>query len=403
MLINLLTDAGLRFLLPLLAHPHAPSSAVWCACSTQYKMYPTYDLACPIVDSIEGVTHALRTNEYRDRNEQYAWFIRALGLRAPLIRDYSRLNFVYTTLSKRKLTWFVNSGTVSGWNDPRMPTIQGILRRGMTVAALRDFIALQGFSMSTNLMEWDKIWTINKKIIDPTARRFTAISTDNAVRMLISGVVEEGGVEGMTVPAHPKNAAVGVKVVTKSGALLIEQDDAATLSVGEEVTLMTLGNAVIDSITHATTPSSSSSSSPPVVTVTAHLHPSGDVKATDKKLTWVDGHPQSVADAVAIRLVELDTLINVAKVEDDMDFNTIVRPQSWHETRLRGEVAMRSITKGEVIQLNRRGYCICDEVEGKDGAAMVLFMIPDGKTKSASILASKVDKGATAGTKKDRK
>ena len=376
-----------------------------CVPSTQYKMYPTYDLACPIVDSLEGVTHALRTNEYRDRNEQYYWFIKALGLRAPLIRDYSRLNFVYTTLSKRKLTWFVNGGMVQGWNDPRMPTIQGILRRGMTVEALREFINLQGFSMGTNLMEWDKIWTINKRVIDPTARRFTAISTDRTVRLLITGLVaEEGGVEGVTVPAHPKNAAVGVKVITKSGSLYIEQDDAATLSVGEEVTLMALGNAVIDSITPTPTPTPSSSTpTTPILTVTAHYHPQGDVKATDKKLTWVDAHPQSEADLVSIRLVEHDTLITVAKVEEDMDFASIVRDKSWFETALRGEVAMRSVRKGEIIQLNRRGFCICDEVEGKDGAAMVLFMIPDGKTKSASILGSKVDKGAMAGTRKDKK
>ena len=358
-------------------------------------MYPTYDFACPIVDSIEGVTHALRTNEYRDRNEQFYWMIAALQLRAPLIRDYSRLNFVYTTLSKRKLTWFVNEGKVGGWNDPRMPTVQGILRRGMTVEALREFMLLQGFSMGATMMEWDKIWAINKKVIDPVARRYTAVAADRAVECEVAGLVEGGGVELITVDAHPKNKERGVKVVSKSGRLLLEHEDAVTLSQGEEVTLMQLGNAIVDSIQPATDSAA--------MRVTMRFHPGGDVKKTDKKLTWIDAHPLAANDTVRVRLVELDTLITAAKAEEDVDFNRIVREQTWLETELRGEMALRGVRKGEHIQLNRRGYCICDEEAdgGKGGkGAMVLIVVPDGKTKNASVLGSKVDKAKLAGQKK---
>ena len=148
----------------------------------------------------------------------------------------SRLNFVYTVLSKRKLQWFVETKRVGGWNDPRFPTIQGILRRGMTVAALREFILQQGFSMSSNTMEWDKIWTINKRIIDPIAPRYTAITRENAVTLTLSNFDGSDAVpQVVEVPLHPKNAAVGSKAITRTSKIIIEQDDARLIKDGEEV------------------------------------------------------------------------------------------------------------------------------------------------------------------------
>jgi glutamyl-tRNA synthetase len=81
-------------------------------------------------------------------------------------------------LSKRKLTWFVEKGIVGGWDDPRFPTVRGIRRRGMTIEALRDYILMQGASQKTLELEWDKIWTLNKKVIDPVAPRHTALAKE---------------------------------------------------------------------------------------------------------------------------------------------------------------------------------------------------------------------------------
>lgn len=104
--------------------------------------------------------------------------IEALGLRPVSIWDFSRLNFVYTLLSKRKLHWFVDNNLVRGWDDPRFPTVRGIRRRGLTVEALRQFMLAQGPSQAIVSLEWDTLWTLNKKIIDPIAPRFWAISKE---------------------------------------------------------------------------------------------------------------------------------------------------------------------------------------------------------------------------------
>lgn len=141
----------------------------------KYKIYPTYDFACPLVDSFEGVTHALRTIEYRDRNPQYWWFLDTLNLRKVHVWDFARLNFVKTVLSKRKLAWFVEKGHVTGWDDPRFPTVRGIRRRGMTIEALKQFILSQGPSKNVVNLDWTIIWAFNKKVIDPVAPRHTAL------------------------------------------------------------------------------------------------------------------------------------------------------------------------------------------------------------------------------------
>jgi glutamyl-tRNA synthetase len=91
----------------------------------KYKLYPTYDYACPIVDSLEGVTHCLRANEYSDRIPMYKWVLEAAGLPDITIYEFSRLNLIHTVLSKRTLKWFVDvAKIVEGWNDPRFPTVQ---------------------------------------------------------------------------------------------------------------------------------------------------------------------------------------------------------------------------------------------------------------------------------------
>ncbi|XP_075269137.1 bifunctional glutamate/proline--tRNA ligase isoform X4 [Opisthocomus hoazin] len=346
-----------------------------------YKVYPTYDFACPIVDSIEGVTHALRTTEYHDRDEQFYWIIEALGIRKPYIWEYSRLNLNNTVLSKRKLTWFVNEGLVDGWDDPRFPTVRGVLRRGMTVEGLKQFIAAQGSSRSVVNMEWDKIWSFNKKVIDPVAPRYTALLKDAVVPVNIPEAQEEM----KEVAKHPKNAEVGLKPVWYGSRVLIEGADAETLTEGEVVTFINWGNIIITKLNR--------NSSGKIASIDAKLNlENKDFKKTTK-ITWLAETPH--AKLIPTVCVNYEHLITKPVLGKDEDFKQYINRNSKQEELMLGDPCLRELKKGDIIQLQRRGFFICDQpyepvspYSCKD-APCILIYIPDGHTKEMPTSGSK--------------
>ncbi|XP_069624579.1 bifunctional glutamate/proline--tRNA ligase isoform X2 [Ranitomeya imitator] len=361
---------------------------------SKYNIYPTYDFACPIVDSVEGVTHALRTTEYHDRDEQFYWIIDALGIRKPYIWEYSRLNLNNTVLSKRKLTWFVNEGLVDGWDDPRFPTVRGVLRRGMTVEGLKQFIAAQGSSRSVVNMEWDKIWAFNKKVIDPIAPRYNALLKSQVVPVNIPGA-QEGVTE---VAKHPKNAEVGVKSVWYGPRVLIEGADAETLSEGEMVTFINWGNLIITKIHR--------DSSGKITSLDAQLNlENKDYKKTTK-ITWLaDTHKAPLTPTVC---VNYDHLITKPVLGKEEDFKQYINRSSKQEEVMLGDPCLKTLKKGDIIQLQRRGFYICDETYEPFSpnscmeAPCVLIYIPDGHTKEMPTSGSK-EKTKSAGVKKETK
>lgn len=336
--------------------PHARTGDKW-------KMYPTYDFCCPVVDSIEGVTHALRTIEYRDRNEQYEWMLKALNLRHVHVWDFSRINFVRTLLSKRKLQWFVDNNKVSGWDDPRFPTVRGVRRRGMTVEGLRQFIISQGPSKNILNLDWSLIWAVNKRVIDPVAPRYVAVQEPTP--FILSDDVK---VRSEKKPLHKKNPEVGTKTVLFSNKLIIDQADALTLKDGEELTLMDWGNAVVDKIVK--------DASGNVSQIQAHLHLNGDFRSTEHKLTWLADTP----DLTPVELVNFDHLISKEKIEEGENFEDYLTADTVFRSKALADLNLRDLPKDTVLQFERKGYFKVDDAF--NGAEVVLFAIPDGKVVS---------------------
>uniref|UniRef100_A0A8C7U856 Bifunctional glutamate/proline--tRNA ligase n=1 Tax=Oncorhynchus mykiss TaxID=8022 RepID=A0A8C7U856_ONCMY len=354
------------------------------------RVYPTYDFACPIVDSVEGVTHALRTTEYHDRDDQFYWVIEALRLRKPYIWEYARLNLNNTVLSKRKLTWFVDQGYVDGWDDPRFPTVRGVLRRGMTVEGLKQFIAAQGGSRSVVNMEWDKIWAFNKKIIDPVAPRYTALSGSYSVPVVIPEATEEM----KEAVKHPKNTEVGMKEVWYGPRVLVEGADAETFTKGEIVTFINWGNIIITQI--------HKDASGKVTSLDGKLNlENKDYKKTTK-ITWLAETPR--APLLPTVCVNYQHLITKPVIGKEDDFKEYINKQSKLEEKMLGDPCLKDLKKGDIIQLQRRGFYICDQPyepisphSCKESPCVLLF-IPDGHTKEMPTAGSKEKCKATTTT-----
>ncbi|KAL0969878.1 hypothetical protein UPYG_G00233690 [Umbra pygmaea] len=355
-----------------------------------YRVYPTYDFACPIVDSVEGVTHALRTTEYHDRDDQFYWVIEALGLRKPYIWEYARLNLNNTVLSKRKLTWFVDQGYVDGWDDPRFPTVRGVLRRGMTVEGLKQFIAAQGGSRSVVNMEWDKIWAFNKKVIDPVAPRYTALSASYAVSVLIPEAPEEM----KEVVKHPKNLEVGMKEVWYGPRVLVEGADAETFTEGEMVTFINWGNIIITKI--------HKDADGKVTSLDGKLNlENRDYKKTTK-ITWLAD--TTCAPLLPTICINYQHLITKPVIGKEDDFKEYINKQSKVEEKMLGDPCLKNLKKGDIIQLQRRGFYICDQPyepispHSCKESPCVLLYIPDGHTKDMPTAGSKEKSKAAATT-----
>ena len=194
---------------------HQRTGDRWC-------IYPMYDYAHGQSDSIEGITHSICTMEYEDHRPLYDWCLDALGIYHPQQIEFARLSLSHTVLSKRKLLELVEGGHVGGWEDPRMPTIAGLRRRGYTPEAIRDFCERIGVAKKDALVDVAHLEHCLREDLNRRAERRMAVL--RPLRLVVENY-PEGQVEMMEAVNNPEDAAMGTRQVPFSRVLYIEQDD----------------------------------------------------------------------------------------------------------------------------------------------------------------------------------
>ncbi len=187
----------------------------WC-------IYPTYDWAHGQSDSIEGITHSICTLEFEDHRPLYDWFLDQLGIHHPRQIEFDRLNLTYTVLSKRKLLTLVEKGYVRGWDDPRMPTLSGLRRRGYTPEAIRNFCARVGVSKTNGIVELSLLEHFIREDLNKRAPRVMAVL--RPLRLVIENY-PDGQVEELEAVNNPEDPGMGTRKVPFSKVLYIERDD----------------------------------------------------------------------------------------------------------------------------------------------------------------------------------
>ena len=187
----------------------------WC-------IYPTYDWAHGQSDSIEGITHSICTLEFEDHRPLYNWFVEQLGIHHPRQVEFARLNLTYSVMSKRRLLQLVQEGHVSGWNDPRMPTLSGLRRRGYTPESIRLFADRIGVSKADSTIDVSVLEDCLRTDLNRRARRVMAVL--RPVRLVIENY-PDGKVEELDAVNNPEDASMGTRKIPFSKVLYIESDD----------------------------------------------------------------------------------------------------------------------------------------------------------------------------------
>ena len=197
------------------AHHHQTGDA-WC-------IYPMYDFTHCISDAIENITHSLCTLEFQDNRRLYDWVLANITIEVtPHQYEFSRLNLEYTVLSKRKLIDLVTGNHVSGWSDPRMPTIAGLRRRGYTAGSIREFCARIGVTKMDNLVEMSMLESAIRDDLNVNAPRAMAVL--DPIKVVIENYPEEQ-VEILNAPNHPNDESMGTREVPFTRELYIEAED----------------------------------------------------------------------------------------------------------------------------------------------------------------------------------
>jgi glutaminyl-tRNA synthetase len=346
----------------ILKASHHRTGDRWC-------IYPSYDYAHGQSDSLEGITHSICTLEFEDHRPLYNWFLESLEIYHPRQIEFARLNLTYMVMSKRKLLRLVNEGLVSGWDDPRMPTISGLRRRGYTPEALRSFCERIGVAKSNSVVDIALLEHCLRE--DLNKRAWRAMAVLQPLKVIIDNY-PEGRVEELPAVNNPEDPEMGTRMVPFSREIYIEQEDFREdppkkffrLAPGREVRLrygyfITCVGVVKDEQTgeikelHCTyDPATRGGDSPDGRKVKATLH-------------WVSAHRAVEADLCLYNHLFLKP--DPEDVEEG-DFTSVLNPQSLVTMKsCKLEPGLAEAEPGRLYQFERQGYFCVDSVEYKAG------------------------------------
>ena len=334
----------------------------------QWCIYPMYDFAHGQSDSIEGITHSICTLEFEDHRPLYDWYIEQLGIYHPQQIEFDRLNITYTVLSKRKLLTLVKDRHVAGWDDPRMPTISGMRRRGYTSEALRNFCGRIGISKTNGTTELSLLEHAVREDLNARALRVMAVL--RPLKVVIENY-PEGQVEQMEAVNNPEDASAGTRTVPFSREIYIEQEDFREnppkqyfrLSPGREVRLrygyfVTCTSVIKDE------------SGQPVELRCTYDPATRGGNAPDGRKVKATIHWVSASHAVEGEARLYDTLFtkeNPNDLEEGQEFTDLLNPNSLEVVNgCKLEPSLADSAPGAGYQFERLGY-FCVDPDSKPG------------------------------------
>ena len=340
---------------------HPRTGNAWC-------IYPTYDFAHGQSDAIEGITHSLCTLEFEDHRPLYDWLIENLPVPArPRQYEFARLNIAYTVLSKRVLTKLMHEGHVTGWDDPRMPTLAAMRRRGVPPAALRDFVRRGGITKANSVTDYAAFEYSIREVLNKTALRRMAVL--RPLKVVIENY-PDGATETLDAINNPEDPSAGARRITFGRELYVERDDFMEdppkkffrLSPGREVRLrygyfVTCREAVknasgdVVELRCSYDPATRGGNAPP------------DGRKVQATLHWV-----AAADAVPAEVRLYNHLFARPDPGADGDIMADLNPDSLEV--LRGclvEPALATAAVGEAVQFERQGYFCADRDSTSNG------------------------------------
>ncbi len=342
---------------------------------TKWHIYPMYDFGHGQSDSIEGITHSLCTMEFEDHRPLYDWVLDTLGLYHPQQIEFARLKISYTILSKRKLLQLVTDGHVSGWDDPRMPTISGLRRRGYPAAAIRNFCDKIGIAKRPNTVELALLEHSVRDYLNQHAPRVLGVL--RPLKVIIDNY-PEGQSEELEGINNPEDPEAGTRKVPFSGELYIEQDDfmeappgkynrlapgrEVRLRYGYFVTCVGVDKDTTDTVTaiHCTyDPETRGGQGPDGRKVRGTIH-------------WV-----SAAHSIPAEVRLYEPLFSEEHPDDAEDFLTVLNPDSLDVvTGCQVEASLKDAAPGDIFQFERLGYFCVDEVDSKPGTLVFNRTVP---------------------------